>query len=112
MEMAAGWVSANVLDTGGEGARDTAGYRRLAAAVDIATPDWHADAACREHPEVNWFPERGEDVRPARRICGGCLVRDECRTWALSQDTWLVGIWAGTSQRDRRRAHNNSTQAA
>lgn len=65
-------------------------------------PSWHADAACREHPEVNWFPERGEDARPAKAICAGCLVRAECLEAAFEHRV-TTGIWGGTSERERRR---------
>ncbi len=35
----------------------------------LERPAWHADAACREHPEVDWFPERGDDQGPAKAVC-------------------------------------------
>jgi len=53
-------------------------------AMLAARPHWHADAACREHPEVSWFPDRGEDSRPAKAVCAACPVRDECATFAAS----------------------------
>lgn len=65
-------------------------------------PAWHADALCREHPEVNFFPKTGEDLRPARAVCGSCAVRAECLAYALT-DSRLEGVWAGTSGRERRR---------
>lgn len=68
----------------------------------LRRPAWHGDAACREHPAAMWFPSQGEDVSPAREICAGCLVRHECRTFALEQPSWLAGVWAGTTGRDRR----------
>jgi WhiB family redox-sensing transcriptional regulator len=66
-------------------------------------PEWHADAACREHPEVTWFPERGENAEPAKAICAGCLVVEDCRAWSLEQGPELDGIWGGLSQRERRK---------
>lgn len=68
-------------------------------------PPWMRDALCREYPEVNFFPGRGEDTLPARAVCGRCLVRDECLAYALTLDDGggLTGIWAGTSGRERRR---------
>lgn len=66
---------------------------------DVA-PAWQRDAACKEHPEVNFFPEKGEDVRPALAVCRGCLVVDECRAWAV--ENYEAGIWGGTSGRQRR----------
>src|SRR5205823_4410487 len=68
-------------------------------------PAWQANAACRDHPEVSWFPSRGEDVRPAQTICAGCAVRAECLEFALMHepdDRSRVGIWGGTSARQRR----------
>jgi WhiB family redox-sensing transcriptional regulator len=65
-------------------------------------PDWHADAACKEHPEVNFFPKRGDDGRQAKGVCAGCLVRTECADWALEQGSELKGIWGGMSELDRR----------
>jgi len=66
-------------------------------------PAWHADAACREHPELSWFPAQGEDSSAARAVCSGCLVVGECRSWALAQGGGLVGLWGGLSDRERRR---------
>jgi WhiB family transcriptional regulator, redox-sensing transcriptional regulator len=76
-----------------------------------SVPPWQADAACREHPDVNFFPARGESEDPARDVCSGCLVRVECLTYALDSDE-NVGIWGGTSERQRRwaRHHADRTQ--
>lgn len=91
-------------------------YRLLAEGAELpdlaallARPAWMADAACREHPELSWFPGRGEDVRPAMAVCGGCLVRQECAAYAESLDRGadpLEGIWAGLSARRRRQARS------
>lgn len=66
-------------------------------------PSWHADAACAEHPEVNFFPEQGEDWRPAVAVCNGCLVQAECLLWAVDNGP-LDGVWGGTTRRQRKRA--------
>lgn len=71
-----------------------------------ARPAWWADAACRTAPPgVTWFPERGDDLRPAKAICAGCPVLEACGALAAELDTdgRLQGIWAGLSARDRRR---------
>lgn len=66
-------------------------------------PDWHADALCKESfPGATWFPERGDDTRAAVAICNRCLVRAECLAVAVA-DRDLVGIWGGTSKRERDR---------
>jgi len=66
-------------------------------------PAWHRDASCKEHPELTWFPERGEDLTAAKAVCCGCLVVGECRSWALAQGPGLEGIWGGLSGQERRR---------
>ena len=59
--------------------------------LEQARPSWRADAACREHPEVTWFPVRGQSSVPAAQICEGCLSKQACLAWALAQpDQCLV----------------------
>ena len=64
-------------------------------------PDWMADAACREHPEITWFPGPGSSGLDAMAVCNRCLVQAECLRYALDHD--LEGIWGGTTVRQRRR---------
>lgn len=68
----------------------------------LERPSWQRDAACREHPEVSFFPEKGQRLDPARAVCAGCLVRDECLDYALALGPQLAGVWAGTSEAERR----------
>ena len=101
-------ASATPLDAPGPGLED------LLAAVAANRPAWHADALCREHPDVSWFVERGEPLGPAKDICSRCLVLAECTSWALDQDASLAGIWGGTTapQRKRMRAARAQSTAA
>jgi len=62
-------------------------------------PAWQADALCREHPDVTFFPERGQASAPAKAICAPCLVRADCLQYGMTQP---CGIWGGTSDRERR----------
>jgi WhiB family redox-sensing transcriptional regulator len=64
-------------------------------------PRWMRDAACREHPEVNWHPDVGQKTEPAKAICRGCLVRAECLEHALEHRE-PHGIWGGQSPKERR----------
>lgn len=74
----------------------------LIGAVLASRPPWMRDALCAEsHPGVTFFPERGEDVEPAKRICSRCLVLAECRSWAMDQGAELLGVWAGTTAGQR-----------
>lgn len=63
--------------------------------------DWRADGACRSEPQALFFPERGQSIAAALSICAGCPVLLECRTWGLYHEK--IGIWGGTSERERRR---------
>ena len=68
--------------------------------ADVAS--WHKDAARREHLDVSFFVERGEDSRPAKAICARCLVREECAAYACDEGI-AVGIWGGMRGLERRR---------
>ncbi len=50
-----------------------------------------------------WFPGRGEPLDPARDVCAGCPVAVECASFAVDAGPLLVGVWAGLSDRGRRR---------
>lgn len=76
--------------------------------IELTSEAWMADAACHEHPEVNWFPTRGQSAEPARRVCATCLVREECLDYAVRQGSLargvkLAGVWGGTTLPERRR---------
>jgi WhiB family redox-sensing transcriptional regulator len=83
----------------------------VGALLELLTsrPAWHADAACKEHAEVSWFPARGETGEAAKAICASCLVAEECRAWAAGQDR-LVGIWGGLSGHERRTGATSAEQ--
>ena len=73
----------------------------LATVLFANRPAWMADALCREHPEINFYPDVGEATAPAKRICAQCLVRDECRAYA-DETGDRHGVWGGASVRERR----------
>lgn len=64
--------------------------------------NWRADALCKEHPEVEWFPTRGTSLEPARKICALCLVSEECLAEAIAEHGTPIGVRSGTSERERR----------
>lgn len=76
----------------------------------LRRPDWHRDALCREHPEVDWFPERGGSLEPAKAICERCLVQVECLTSAVELDE-RHGIWAGAGPKTRQALRRSQTAA-
>jgi WhiB family redox-sensing transcriptional regulator len=70
----------------------------LMIGVDLARlipprPAWMVDAACREHPEVDFFPGRGGNARPALAVCRVCGVRETCLTYG--QENGEFGVWGG-----------------
>lgn len=75
----------------------------------IRPPGWHRDALCREpaYDPAWWFP-RGRPINQeriaelAREVCRRCLVQENCLAHALA-DPGLVGVWGGTTERDRAR---------
>jgi WhiB family redox-sensing transcriptional regulator len=78
------------------------------AQLDEREP-WRLDAVCREHPELDFFPRRGQRIDPLRFVCGRCLVRQECAAFALEWDAQtLHGVWGGLSQRQRRDARRSA----
>ena len=65
--------------------------------------------------DVNlFFPYKGESIREALQTCNGapatatspakpvCPVKDQCLEYAMSLPHLCVGIWGGTSQKQRR----------
>jgi len=63
----------------------------------VLRPVWHRDAACREHPELTWFPERGEHQGPRAR----CARAVWCAPNVSKRLREHHGFWAGTSERER-----------
>jgi len=66
---------------------------------------WQREAACRglsvEESRAIFFPTKGESIDQARTICEHCAVRDECLAFAVTNR--CIGVWGGTSERQRRR---------
>jgi hypothetical protein len=70
------------------------------------TAPWFPDAACapgRIPPDdvELFFPDRGGDTRPAKLVCHRCPVATQCLTDALDHGADLIGVYGGTSQRER-----------
>lgn len=79
--------------------------------------EWHIDldttfmrhGLCVGKETRMFFPKRGEPGTEAIRICTGsdyqppCPVKDQCLEYAMNLPATLVGVWGGTSQKERRR---------
>ncbi len=73
----------------------------LISRINQSRPAWHGLAACQGRHDLNFFPSRGEDGQPARKLCAACPVADACLDHAIEQPEYF-GIWGGTPERQRR----------
>lgn len=67
---------------------------------------WMDQGACVGQPMDPWFPERGEPVLHAKRVCSTCPSQQQCLDYALTRNI-SHGIWGGTSERERRKMRPN-----
>lgn len=65
---------------------------------------WKALGNCVDVNPALMYPDRGahpEDVRNAKELCRGCVVREECLDFALTRPE-KYGVWGGTTEPERR----------
>ena len=59
-----------------------------------AAPRAGLDLPCRSGDADLWFAEAPAELERAKVLCGGCPIRSECLTGALSrEEPW--GVWGG-----------------
>jgi WhiB family redox-sensing transcriptional regulator len=63
---------------------------------------WQERARCRDLDVEMFFPEKGRAARAAKRVCMGCVVREECLEYALRRHE-TEGVWGGLTPTERRR---------
>jgi WhiB family redox-sensing transcriptional regulator len=68
----------------------------------LRRPRWQTLGACRGERVEMFIPDRGGPTARAKQLCARCTVRAECLRYALAVPD-LVGYWAGTNERERRR---------
>lgn len=76
--------------------------------------DWRAEANCGGMDPALFFPEKGnceQQVKEARAVCRGCVVREECLEDALATGV-RFGIWGGLSTQERRELRRARRNAA
>lgn len=74
----------------------------------MVTRAWTLRAACLDMPDAVFYPERGEDIRRAKRICRTCPVIVECLEYAVAHNE-RFGVWGGLSERERRRLRREAS---
>jgi WhiB family transcriptional regulator, redox-sensing transcriptional regulator len=70
--------------------------------LHIPERTWQRQANCMGVDPDLFFPERGASTREAKEVCRGCVVREDCLEYALSNSE-KFGIWGGLSERERRK---------
>lgn len=68
----------------------------------LKRPDWQRYGACNGMDTEVFFPVRGESAAAAKEICACCGPRLACLHAALDNPE-VVGIWGGTTGRERQR---------
>lgn len=63
-------------------------------------PAWMEDALCAQVDTEIFFPEKGGDPRPARKVCDACPVRAECLEYSLENHE-QYGVWGGLGRHAR-----------
>jgi WhiB family redox-sensing transcriptional regulator len=63
---------------------------------------WRDMAACRDTPEVDFFPspEDVQGIAQAKEVCAGCPVLEECLSYAI-ETRQTEGVWGGHTTKER-----------
>jgi WhiB family redox-sensing transcriptional regulator len=72
----------------------------IPAAPAFMTNPARACAAPGINPDL-FFPDRGDNPKPAQKICRKCPLRAECADWAIETGQ-AHGVWGGTTPPQRR----------
>ena len=72
---------------------------------------WQRLANCLGVDPDLFFPERGASTREAKEVCRGCVVRESCLEFAITNGE-KFGILGGLSERERRRIRRARAVAA
>lgn len=83
----------------------------LVIVLNIYRPDWQQFAACHDLPLDLFFPSSGmesmRNINVIKPFCAACPVNVECLAYALSHPDER-GIWAGTTENDRRKIRSKN----
>ncbi len=81
------------------------------ALADYQFEEWREGAACADDTEGIFFPDDGDvgAMRRAKSICADCPVAEDCLVYAIDTNQ-SVGIWGGTTPRERRKLKRQWTE--
>ena len=87
-----------------ESMRNADALAALVTLLERSRPQWHTEASCREHPDVDFHSRSAKHRAAAFSICGFCPVRDRCLDWSIEiGDFTTHTILAGMDGAARRR---------
>jgi len=72
---------------------------------------WVKRASCAGLATSFFFPDNNQVTPEHKQVCFNCPVKVECLEYALKNQTSL-GVWAGTSESDRRRIRRKGINKA
>lgn len=75
--------------------------------MPLPNRDWMDDALCAQVGGDAWFPDKGESVKDAKKVCRQCPVKAECLEENLRE---RFGVYGGLSERERRAVINERKQ--
>jgi len=70
---------------------------------------WAVFAACKETPDVSFFPQTKDETQAALAICSICPVQEECLDHAIETKE-RYGVWGGLNEKDRRKVSPAATR--
>jgi WhiB family redox-sensing transcriptional regulator len=73
--------------------------------LDLNELGFMSHANCQGAPSAVMFPANGRVTRQGRRLCGACVVREECLAYALRHRE-VRGTWGGLGEAERSRLVN------
>ena len=86
----------------------------LVFVLNVYRPDWQSLAACHDLPLDLFFPSSGmesmRNINVIKPFCQVCPVHLQCLAYALSHPDER-GIWAGTTENDRRKIRARNIRA-
>lgn len=68
---------------------------------------WMEAANCASVGGDPFFPEKGDSVRAAKRICADCPVAEECLQFAVARGI-RFGVWGGKTAQQRARTRREA----
>jgi len=72
---------------------------------------WWDQGACKGLDASVFYPDDDDDASVAKAVCDGCPVKIACLEHALAVRE-KVGVWGGTTERDRRRISRQRRRSA